>query len=69
MYQGKISAMKLTLPLLYCNQDYHVIFIDKRESDCHVYDLDSTLNFPCHFEEYLEQAIKNDDVIPIQFQR
>jgi len=61
--------MKLTLPLLYCNQDYHVIFIHKRESDCHVYDLDSTLNFPCHFEEYLEQAIKNDDVIPIQFQR
>ena len=57
------------LLFLSCLQDYHVIFIHSNETDCYVYDLDSTLSFPSRFEEYLEHAVKCDELLPAQFQR
>nr|CAG4636459.1 EOG090X0C0Q [Eubosmina coregoni] len=49
--------------------DYHVIFIQKTESSCHVYDLDSCLSFPCLFEEYSRKTIRDDDLLQPDLQR
>nr|CAG4642752.1 EOG090X0C0Q [Evadne anonyx] len=77
-YAVFISNGGQTIPLWYQKSageagfviwDYHVIFLHKNAYECQVYDLDSTLSFPCQFEDYLEQAIKCDEMLPTQFHR
>jgi len=38
--------------------DYHVIAIEKNDTGCVVYDLDSTLPFPSNLEAYANQAFR-----------
>nr|CAG4641148.1 EOG090X0C0Q [Eulimnadia texana] len=50
--------------------DYHVIFVvQKNAGKSLVYDLDSRLNFPCDFDEYVAKTIQSDDNIFPQFHR
>ncbi|XP_062570009.1 protein N-terminal glutamine amidohydrolase-like [Saccostrea cucullata] len=50
--------------------DYHVIFIyQPSESLAVVYDLDTTLTFPCDFRRYYEESIKDDRLFKPEFQR
>lgn len=52
------------------DQDYHVIFIQKTPvGGSFVYDLDSLLSFPCHFEEYCAKTVCDDDSLLPEFQR
>lgn len=41
--------------------DYHVILVNQQNDNCFVYDFDSTLDFPCSFDEYVSLAIRSDD--------
>ncbi|XP_046462418.1 protein N-terminal glutamine amidohydrolase-like [Daphnia pulex] len=75
-----ISNEKQTIPLWSQKQstdekglviwDYHVIFIyHAKENYFDVYDLDTTLPFPCSFEEYKTKALGLDHDLQTQFQR
>ncbi|KAL3856825.1 hypothetical protein ACJMK2_011539 [Sinanodonta woodiana] len=49
--------------------DYHVIFVYKSKDKCIVYDMDTSLPFPCDIEEYLSKAIRSDAHIKKEFHR
>jgi len=52
--------------------DYHVILLrsmDAACTSCLVYDLDTTLPFPCPFSEYFPRAIRPDNNFKRAFQR
>uniref|UniRef100_A0A0L8I3D4 Protein N-terminal glutamine amidohydrolase n=1 Tax=Octopus bimaculoides TaxID=37653 RepID=A0A0L8I3D4_OCTBM len=49
--------------------DYHVIFLWRLEGESYVYDLDSSLPFPCKLEMYINEAIKSDDILQPQYHR
>ncbi|XP_062579206.1 protein N-terminal glutamine amidohydrolase-like [Saccostrea cucullata] len=50
--------------------DYHVIFIYQPSgSSAMVYDLDTTLTFPCDFRRYYEESIKDDRRFKPEYQR
>ncbi|XP_029651177.1 protein N-terminal glutamine amidohydrolase isoform X1 [Octopus sinensis] len=49
--------------------DYHVIFLWRLEGESYVYDLDSSLPFPCKLEMYINEAIKTDDILQPQYHR
>ncbi|XP_057365297.2 protein N-terminal glutamine amidohydrolase-like [Daphnia carinata] len=49
--------------------DYHVIFIHYVNTKCDVYDLDTTLAFPCSFDEYRTSALGSDETLQTQFRR
>ena len=53
--------------------DYHVICLHATQINNrimhHVYDLDSTLPFPCTLTSYIEAAFHSDDVLKPQFRR
>nr|CAG4638690.1 EOG090X0C0Q [Cyclestheria hislopi] len=51
--------------------DYHVIFIhkNKQATAYEVYDLDSSLTFPCDFLEYTSKVLKCDELLQAQFHR
>lgn len=40
-----------------------------REGQSFIYDLDTILPFPCPFDIYIEDALKSDDDIHLQFRR
>lgn len=53
-----------------CLQDYHVILLRKRDSRCPqalVYDLDTSLQFPCPFEEYFEKTTVDSNETVVQY--
>lgn len=50
--------------------DYHVIFLYRTsESETLVYDLDTTLMFPCDFHQYYEESIKDNSSLNPEFHR
>ncbi|XP_028402330.1 protein N-terminal glutamine amidohydrolase-like [Dendronephthya gigantea] len=49
--------------------DYHVILLHKRTTDAYVYDLDTTLDFPCNLKEYAEKALQNESQFITTFHR
>ena len=53
----------------YSLQDYHVIFLLRTAGPTMVYDLDTTLPFPCKFTEYSTQALREDNGLKSQFHR
>ncbi|KAH7721752.1 protein N-terminal glutamine amidohydrolase-like protein [Aphelenchoides avenae] len=53
-------------------KDYHVILLrhaDSKSQRSLVYDLDTTLPFPCTFEEYFEKAIGSEESFAPMFKR
>lgn len=50
-------------------QDYHVLFIHNGKIECLVYDLDTTLPFPCPFKEYQSKSLKSDEMLNPKFRR
>ncbi|ESO91546.1 hypothetical protein LOTGIDRAFT_122098 [Lottia gigantea] len=74
-----ISNLKRMIPL-WCQKsskrsdkrviwDYHVIFIYKGDPEPVIYDLDTTLPFPCSISEYIDSAITNEDRFNNDFKR
>ena len=54
---------------VYC-KDYHVILIDKSSpSTALVYDLDTTLAFPCSAVDYCQKAIRDESGIVRRYHR
>lgn len=49
--------------------DYHVIFIHKSCGSCVVYDLDSTLAFPCTLKEYVKRTLQSEENLKPQYRR
>ncbi|XP_062912212.1 protein N-terminal glutamine amidohydrolase isoform X1 [Mobula hypostoma] len=50
--------------------DYHVILLhDCGGQHCEVYDLDSTLPFPCSFDIYVKEAFRSEELIRPVFRR
>ncbi|PIK46859.1 hypothetical protein BSL78_16276 [Apostichopus japonicus] len=49
--------------------DYHVILICQSNQKSFVYDLDSTLQFPCSFDEYVQLALRSDAYLQRQLHR
>ncbi|XP_020369002.1 protein N-terminal glutamine amidohydrolase isoform X1 [Rhincodon typus] len=50
--------------------DYHVILLhDCGGQHCEVYDLDTTLPFPCPFDTYVKEAFRSEDLIRPAFRR
>ncbi|XP_067888636.1 protein N-terminal glutamine amidohydrolase isoform X4 [Heterodontus francisci] len=50
--------------------DYHVILLhDCGGQHCEVYDLDTTLPFPCPFDIYVKEAFRSEDLIRPAFRR
>ncbi|XP_078073287.1 protein N-terminal glutamine amidohydrolase isoform X2 [Mustelus asterias] len=50
--------------------DYHVILLhDCGGEYCEVYDLDTTLPFPCPFDTYVREAFRSEDLIRPAFRR
>ncbi|XP_052718138.1 protein N-terminal glutamine amidohydrolase-like [Crassostrea angulata] len=50
--------------------DYHVIFLyEPSESKTIVYDLDTTLTFPCDFRRYYEESIKDERCLKPEYHR
>ncbi|XP_041379080.1 protein N-terminal glutamine amidohydrolase-like [Gigantopelta aegis] len=49
--------------------DYHVIFVYTDASSANVYDLDTTLTFPCDFKTYSSEAIGNDHSLKQPYRR
>uniref|UniRef100_A0A8C5KW33 Protein N-terminal glutamine amidohydrolase n=1 Tax=Jaculus jaculus TaxID=51337 RepID=A0A8C5KW33_JACJA len=50
--------------------DYHVVLVHvSGEGQSFVYDLDTVLPFPCPFDVYIEDALKSNDDIHLQFRR
>ncbi|XP_067832732.1 protein N-terminal glutamine amidohydrolase [Heptranchias perlo] len=50
--------------------DYHVLLIhDCGGQQCDVYDLDTTLPFPCPFDTYVKEAFRSEDLIRPAFRR
>ncbi|XP_078396008.1 protein N-terminal glutamine amidohydrolase isoform X1 [Cetorhinus maximus] len=50
--------------------DYHVILLhDCGGQHCEVYDLDTTLPFPCAFDTYTKEAFRSEDLIRPAFRR
>ncbi len=50
-------------------QDYHVILLCQEESQCWVFDLDTTLPFPCSFEQYAKEALGSETFLRSEFHR
>ncbi|CAJ0567869.1 unnamed protein product, partial [Mesorhabditis spiculigera] len=46
--------------------DYHVILVEKADGASKVYDLDTTLDFPCPFTEYCEESFPSEWKSPPQ---
>nr|CAG4650428.1 EOG090X0C0Q [Sida crystallina] len=50
--------------------DYHVFFLHASETRINqIYDLDSTLQFPCNFDEYARKSLRNEELMPEEFHR
>ena len=49
--------------------DYHVILIIKTNTASEVYDLDTSLPYPCDFQSYTKATFKSDENILEQFHR
>lgn len=49
--------------------DYHVIFIHKASHKVTVYDLDTTLPFPCPFQKYVSLSLRSEENLQEQFHR
>ncbi|XP_050408163.1 protein N-terminal glutamine amidohydrolase [Patella vulgata] len=49
--------------------DYHVIFVFKDNHKVLVYDLDTTLTFPCSSEHYIISAIRSEENLNEDFRR
>uniref|UniRef100_A0A5S6QE48 Protein N-terminal glutamine amidohydrolase n=1 Tax=Trichuris muris TaxID=70415 RepID=A0A5S6QE48_TRIMR len=50
--------------------DYHVILIDKTlRHEVMVFDLDTTLSFPCSFDNYVRCALRDDHIVSPQHKR
>ncbi|XP_072426985.1 protein N-terminal glutamine amidohydrolase isoform X2 [Chiloscyllium punctatum] len=50
--------------------DYHVILLhDCGGQHCEIYDLDTTLPFPCPFDTYVKEAFRSEDLIRPAFRR
>ena len=49
--------------------DYHVILILKKNNASEVYDLDTSLPYPCDFQSYTKATFKSDENILEQFHR
>uniref|UniRef100_V9KP25 Protein N-terminal glutamine amidohydrolase n=3 Tax=Callorhinchus milii TaxID=7868 RepID=V9KP25_CALMI len=50
--------------------DYHVLLIhDSDGNHCNVYDLDTTLLYPCPFDTYIKEAFRSEDLITPAFRR
>ncbi|XP_038666242.1 protein N-terminal glutamine amidohydrolase [Scyliorhinus canicula] len=50
--------------------DYHVILLhDCGGQDCEIYDLDTTLPFPCPCDTYVKEAFRSEDLIRPAFRR
>lgn len=54
------------LPVIW---DYHVILLQADQSDSLVYDLDSTLSFPCSLKLYAAQALRSESDIRPEYHR
>lgn len=54
----------------YITKDYHVIFLYQTSaSGTLVYDLDTTLTFPCDLKQYYEEAIKDNKSLKPEYHR
>lgn len=61
---------KLQGKLLNVFQDYHVILLLRAaDGETLVYDFDTTLEFPCVFDTYIEHAIKQEDNLLEHYRR
>lgn len=49
--------------------DYHVIFVIQQENGSVVYDLDTTLSFPCTVDVYAMMALQEDHNLNSQYHR
>ncbi|KHJ48832.1 Hexokinase [Trichuris suis] len=51
--------------------DYHVILVDKvlHQEEVQVLDLDTTLSFPCSFDDYVQYALRDDLALSPQYKR
>ncbi|XP_048729630.1 protein N-terminal glutamine amidohydrolase-like [Ostrea edulis] len=49
--------------------DYHVIFLYQPGPGTLVFDLDTSLTFPCDFERYCEESIKDDKCLKPEYHR
>lgn len=67
---GYVNHMQFSLIMhVILLQDYHVIFLHHGKAGCLVYDLDTTLPFPCAFDEYQSQTFKKDEILNPKFRR
>ncbi|XP_071180126.1 protein N-terminal glutamine amidohydrolase-like [Mytilus edulis] len=66
LWQQKSSQREDTLVIW----DYHVIFIYKQsEKESFVYDLDTSLPFPCDFKTYFLEGIRSNQTLQPQYHR
>ncbi|CAG2208199.1 NTAQ1 [Mytilus edulis] len=66
LWQQKSSQREDTLVIW----DYHVIFIYKQsEKESFVYDLDTSLPFPCDFKTYFIEGIRSNQTLQPQYHR
>lgn len=49
--------------------DYHVIALHSCNGENWVYDLDTELPFPCRFEKYMTESIRNDNILHEVYKR
>eukprot|EP00095_Tigriopus_kingsejongensis_P002966 snap_masked-scaffold1455_size40601-processed-gene-0.8 protein:Tk02966 transcript:snap_masked-scaffold1455_size40601-processed-gene-0.8-mRNA-1 annotation:"protein n-terminal glutamine amidohydrolase-like isoform x1" len=49
--------------------DYHVILVTIEDAEALVYDLDTTLSYPCPLSRYYSQAIRSEDHFVPKYQR
>lgn len=50
-------------------QDYHVIFLQENGTTVLVYDLDSTIKFPCEIRRYWRKTMRMDIPLEGQYKR
>uniref|UniRef100_K1QV58 Protein N-terminal glutamine amidohydrolase n=1 Tax=Magallana gigas TaxID=29159 RepID=K1QV58_MAGGI len=67
---GQADPLKFAKTLTVNNMDYHVIFLYQTSaSGTLVYDLDTTLTFPCDLKQYYEEAIKDNKSLKPEYHR
>ncbi|XP_071941162.1 protein N-terminal glutamine amidohydrolase-like [Antedon mediterranea] len=49
--------------------DYHVILIYEEAEGCHIYDLDTWLSFPSSFDDYIQKAIRDENLMQQKYHR
>ncbi|XP_067942484.1 protein N-terminal glutamine amidohydrolase-like [Watersipora subatra] len=60
------KAGERNLPVVW---DYHVILVRREEKHFWVYDLDTTLPFPCEFGQYSSLALRQEDTMKSEYHR